>query len=129
MNEDKTNPNQSGPDQFFGALVGGLWMSTMTCLGKPVVPSDEKPEVDLGLARHTISTLEMLQTKTAGNLTADESKGLEDMLYQLRMAYIKVEVEQAKKAPTEPKPEVDPTAAPKPSEPETDDKPAPESKE
>ncbi|MBU3958984.1 MAG: DUF1844 domain-containing protein, partial [Candidatus Omnitrophica bacterium] len=35
-----------------------------------------------------IDTLEMLQQKTKGNLTSEETKLLENVLYELRMQYV-----------------------------------------
>ena len=43
---------------------------------------------DVALARQTIDTLEMLEEKTRGNLTADEARLLEDLLYDLRMRFV-----------------------------------------
>ena len=39
----------------------------------------------MATARHFIETLAMLEQKTAGNLTTDESRLLEEILHQLRM--------------------------------------------
>ena len=41
------------------------------------------------MARHTIDTLVMIQEKTKGNLTAPESNFLENLLYDLRMGYLR----------------------------------------
>ena len=38
-----------------------------------------------GIARHFVDTLAMLEKKTAGNLTADEARMLEEIQHQLRM--------------------------------------------
>ena len=53
-------------------------------------PTSGKAEVSLPLAKHAIDTLDILQQKTEGNRTQDESDDLESMLYQLRMAYVHV---------------------------------------
>ncbi len=42
----------------------------------------------LAEARHVIGMLEVLLEKTQGNLTADEQKALESVVYELRMAYL-----------------------------------------
>lgn len=44
-------------------------------------------EFDLALAQNTIDILAMLEVKTAGNLTAEESSLLSDILYQTRLAW------------------------------------------
>ncbi len=56
----------------------------------------------LPFARHTIDTLGMIQEKTKGNLTAPESNLLENLLYQLRMDYlraVKQAQDESKKVP------------------------------
>ncbi len=39
-------------------------------------------------ARHFIDLLEVLQKKTEGNLTDDEGRALDAVLYELRMQYV-----------------------------------------
>jgi hypothetical protein len=46
-------------------------------------------EQNLLLARHTIDTLEMLQEKTRGNLSEEESTVFESLLDDLKMRYVK----------------------------------------
>jgi hypothetical protein len=41
------------------------------------------------LAKQTIDMLAMLEEKTKGNLTDDEEKILTNILYELRMLYVK----------------------------------------
>lgn len=45
---------------------------------------------NLAVARHTIDTLGMLQEKTKGNLTAPENNLMENLLYELRMSYMRM---------------------------------------
>lgn len=52
-------------------------------------PETEKVIVNLGLAKRMIDTLEMLEEKTKGNLTAPESNFLANSLYDLRMGYVR----------------------------------------
>ena len=47
--------------------------------------SAASPDID---AKHHIDTLEMLQEKTSGNLTDEETKILSEALHALRMAYV-----------------------------------------
>ena len=53
-------------------------------------PVSGKPEKNLPQARHLIDMLEVLQQKTEGNRTPEETEDIEAMLYQLRMAYVQV---------------------------------------
>ncbi len=57
-------------------------------LGEVPNPATGEPHADLEQARYLIDILGMLQEKTHGNLTAEESVLLEDLLYELRMKYV-----------------------------------------
>ena len=72
------------PGQF--ALLPGHRCSWGSCLD----PVSGKPEKNLPMAKHLIDMLEVLQQKTEGNRTPEESEDIEAMLYQLRMAYVQV---------------------------------------
>ncbi len=52
-------------------------------------PSTGEKVKNLPLAKQTIDILGMLEEKTKGNLTEDEEKMLKNILYDLRMIYIK----------------------------------------
>ena len=39
-------------------------------------------------AKHAIDTLQVLYDKTEGNRTPEETSAIDDMLHQLRMAYL-----------------------------------------
>lgn len=55
------------------------------------IPNPETDEVviNLPLVKHIIDTIEMLEKKTKGNLTAPESNFLANTLYELRMGYVR----------------------------------------
>ncbi len=76
------------PPATFVGLVSGLAAQAFAFLGLVGEGEGEK-EKDLDAARHLLDTLAMLQEKTKGNLTDDESAYLEGLLYNLRMAYVK----------------------------------------
>ena len=61
-------------------------------------PSGERIPLDLENARRTIDMLEVLRHKTQGNLTAEEAKLLEDVLYELRLSFVELERRRAQKA-------------------------------
>jgi|SRR6266568_9365305 len=52
------------------------------------LPEGASADEGLGAAQSIISILEMLQDKTEGRRTAEESEVLEGLLYELRMAYV-----------------------------------------
>jgi hypothetical protein len=73
----------------FEKFLASLYMSALMQLGL-AAPQGAKPEVDLLGARQTIDTLALLQDKTKGNLTPAEQSMLQNVLYELRMAYLEV---------------------------------------
>ena len=80
--------NQENFDPHFLQLVLSLQAGAMQQMGKMVSPVSGKIERDLELARHTIDILGMVESKTAGNLTGEESKLLGHVLYELRMNFV-----------------------------------------
>jgi len=73
------------------ALVTGLGAQTKVLLGLMENPLTRRTEkVDLDRARIFISTLEMLASKTKGNLTSDEERFLSQILTDVRLSYVKV---------------------------------------
>ena len=55
------------------------------------IPNPETNEVvtNLPLVKHIIDTIEMLEEKTKGNLSAPEANFLANTLYELRMGYVR----------------------------------------
>ena len=77
------------PKPDFAALVISLGHSVLFHLGAVSDPATgERGTLDLALARQTIDLVEMLQQKTRGNLTDDETRLLEELLYDLRTRYV-----------------------------------------
>lgn len=75
----------------FNAFVLSLGSSAIINLGEAPDPTTgQKAEPDLALAQQSIDLLALLQDKTRGNLTADESRFIEQMLYDLRMLFVSV---------------------------------------
>jgi hypothetical protein len=91
--------DQSGQDEFstgpaflpehtFGTFVLSLATSALVQLGELPDPISNQKDMNLPVARQTIGLIEMLEQKTRGNLTADEGRLMESLLYDLRMKYI-----------------------------------------
>jgi hypothetical protein len=57
-------------------------------LGQIPNPKTGEPEINLDLARMFIDQLEMIQEKTRGNLTNEETTVLRNALSNLQMAYV-----------------------------------------
>ncbi len=78
------------PEVNFETFIISLSTSALVHLGHLPEPGGDKIKMDLDLARHTIDTLAMLQEKTRGNLSEEEKSLLENILFDLRMKYVKV---------------------------------------
>src|SRR4051812_23340940 len=76
------------PPVDFGTFVLSLGSSAIMHLGEIEEEEGARPQKDLPLAKHTIDTLSMLQAKTKGNLSPQEDKLLESLLYDLRLRYV-----------------------------------------
>ena len=84
------SPHVELPPASLIGLASGLAFQATAFLGLLPDPASGKPERNLPQAKHLIDMLEMLQQKTDGNRTPEESEDLEAMLHQLRMAYVQV---------------------------------------
>ena len=75
------------PQVDFASFVLSLGTSALYHLGLIGDPQTGKlvAKPDRVLARQTIDTLAMLETKTRGNLDPEEAKLLDGLLYELRM--------------------------------------------
>jgi hypothetical protein len=69
-------------------LVSTLYLQGAIALGLLPNPVTNTPNVELEQAQHAIDLLAMLQQKTEGNRTPEETGELEAALHELRLAYI-----------------------------------------
>jgi hypothetical protein len=76
------------PPATFEFLAHTLFTQALMALGRIPNPITQKAHRNLPTARHFIDTLAMLEQKTAGNLTEDERRVLEEIQHQLRMMYM-----------------------------------------
>lgn len=76
------------PTPDFNFFITTLSLQASIALGQVPNPVTNKTEMDLTQAKFLIDTLGMLQEKTKGNLTKDESGFLENLLYELRTVYL-----------------------------------------
>ncbi|MBI2607011.1 MAG: DUF1844 domain-containing protein [Deltaproteobacteria bacterium] len=75
----------------FTTFILSISSAAFMGLGLAPKPGGGKHEVDLELARQNIDLLELLKEKTKSNLTADETKLLDNLLYETRMRFIEVQ--------------------------------------
>lgn len=77
------------PEVNFATFVVSLSSSVLVHLGEIEDPQTGRTETSLPLARHSIDILALLQEKTKGNLTVQEEQLLNNILYDLRMRYVR----------------------------------------
>ena len=88
------------PEMTFERLIESFYMTALIQMGA-VRPEGEQPRVDIIGARQTIDSLSLLQEKTKGNLTEREQTLLQNVLFELRMAWIEI-TNAIAKAPARP---------------------------
>jgi uncharacterized protein DUF1844 len=91
------NWDEEAPAADFEMLISYLSTTAMFQLGLLPGPSGERISPDLANARRTVDLLGVLEQKTRGNLTPEEAQLLDDVLADLRMGYVEVETQLAKK--------------------------------
>ena len=77
------------PEINFPTFIFSLNSSALLNLGAIEDPGTGQKTKNLPLAKQTIDILGMLEKKTKGNLTDDEAAMLKNILYELRMLYVK----------------------------------------
>ncbi len=111
--------NQSGElSQRFIEFVMMQAQNAALFLGQIPNPQTGQGEVNLELAKMFIDQLAMIQEKTRGNLTSEETTVLRNALSNLQMAFVEVSQSQrtsasaapASKTSSEPQPPVTPAA-------------------
>ncbi len=78
------------PPPSFASHVLMLSTGALQHLGLIADPLTKEREENLPLAQHAIDTLEVLKKKTKGNLEEEEENLLDELLYDLRMKFVKV---------------------------------------
>ena len=87
--EEKPEQDASLPEITFPSLLLSLSTSALIQLGEIQDPVSKQTVKNLPLAKQTIDLIGMLKEKTKGNLTSDEEKLMENMLYELKLWYVK----------------------------------------
>ena len=80
---------ESLPEMTLERLVESFYMTALLQMGA-IRQEGEPPAVDIIGARQTIDSLTILQEKTKGNLTDREQTLLQNVLFELRMAWIEI---------------------------------------
>ena len=77
------------PEINFPTFIISLNASALVNLGAIEDPASGSKVKNLLIAKQTIDILSMLEEKTRGNLTEEEGKILKNILYDLRIIYVK----------------------------------------
>ena len=77
------------PEINFSGFIFSLSTTAMYHFGDFPDPVTKESRRNLAAAKQTIDILKILKTKTDGNLDADENQLLDDILYELRMRFVK----------------------------------------
>lgn len=76
------------PPASMPVLITTLATQALSNLGQIPDPIEGKPVIRKSLAKHFIDTLAMLEEKTKGNLSEEETELLGGTLHQLRMIFV-----------------------------------------
>lgn len=79
---------QEEEHSLFNLLILSLGNAALVTLGLVSEPGAAHVHKDLDSAKYHIALLEILETKTKGNLTAEEEKLLTGLLYDLRLKFV-----------------------------------------
>ena len=128
MAEVQTNTQTGELSQRFIEFVMMQAQNAALFLGQIPNPQTGKGEVNLELARMFIDQLAMIQEKTRGNLTNEETTVLRNALSNLQMVFVEVSqhggetLSSAAPAPEKPAPPPEAAPAPQPSAEESESK-------
>ncbi|MEM7403605.1 MAG: DUF1844 domain-containing protein [Myxococcota bacterium] len=90
--------NGERPPITFELFMQSLGQQAMMAMGLLPWPESGLVKVDLQRAREMIDVIGLLHDKTKGNLTANEQKLCETLVYQLRVTFVQI-VQQGGKPP------------------------------
>jgi hypothetical protein len=76
------------PPADFSTFILSLGSSALIHLGELESPGESAKRRNLPMAKHSIDLLTLLREKTQSNLTPEEAKLLESLLYDLRLRYV-----------------------------------------
>ncbi|MEA3358348.1 MAG: DUF1844 domain-containing protein [Thermodesulfobacteriota bacterium] len=82
--EEMTGPL---PEVNFSSFILSLSSSVLLHLGEIADPISGEKRKNMDLAKQSIDIISMLQDKTKGNISQDEEKLIEQMLFDLRMRF------------------------------------------
>jgi hypothetical protein len=91
-------------NRLFLEFLSGLATQALMALGEVPHPMTHQREADPEQARYLIETLRVLQEKTRGNLSDQERRALDGIVYELQMKYVQASSEASPGEPQGPNP-------------------------
>jgi len=91
----EAEPDVPLPPPSLEFLASSLGMQAMIAMGLLPDPVSGKPEVRMNQAKHFIDTIAVIEEKTEGNRTPEETTAISNLLHELRMGYLAVQGKQA----------------------------------
>ena len=87
--EERQEPEIHLPEINFATFIISLNASALMHLGALEDPASGKKVKNLAIGKQTIDILSMMEEKTRGNLSKEEESMLKNILYDLRIIYVK----------------------------------------
>ena len=84
----ESSENAESEPVAFTSFIMSLATQVLVQLGEMPPPQGMEIPLDLEAARQTIDIMTMLQRRTKGNLSADETRFMEEVLHSLRISFI-----------------------------------------
>ncbi len=85
-----SKPSHTGLPLSFSTFILSLGTSTLMLMGEQLSPENPALPVNLPQAKEIIDILLILEEKTKGNLTEEETNVMRDMSYTLQMKYVEL---------------------------------------
>src|SRR5262245_34104067 len=90
VEQTAAKPREEMPAASFIELINIIVMNAMAGLGMMAGPGGKAIPPNLETAKHFVDMLQVLEDKTKGNLNEEEKKVLNEVLYEMRMQYVRV---------------------------------------
>lgn len=87
---EETAQEEPLPDPTFAELVNMIAIQAMIGFGGMAGPDGQRIPPNFEVAKHYIDMLQVLDEKTQNNLSDEEKKMLDQVLYEIRMRYMQV---------------------------------------
>lgn len=84
----RAEAGQRSPSVDFITLVMSLASAAMVSMGKAPDPMTRTVQKNLNVAKQNIDIIALLKEKTRGNLTPEEERVIDSVLYELRLGYV-----------------------------------------